>query len=173
MSFVSVALWWLGFSIPLFRRVREPARVIEPDEPATASPIRTAIMRLGETLHELRGCRHAFIMLLAFLVYNDGINTIIRMATIYGTEIRFGQNVLITALLITHFIGIPFAFLFGRLAARIGAKSSTFLSLGIYVVISVLAYFMTTEAHCLSVWPFWSGWFRAGVRRSAGLCSPR
>ncbi len=147
LSFVSVAVWWLGFSIPLFRRVKEPPRTLEVDEREGGSPIRTAFVRLGETLRELRGYRQAFLMLLAFLIYNDGINTIIRMATIYGTEIGIGQGALITALLLTQFIGIPFAFLFGRLAGAIGSRRSIFLALGVYLVISVLGYFMTTPLH--------------------------
>jgi UMF1 family MFS transporter len=147
LSFLSVAIWWLGFSIPLFRSVAEPPRVIEADEQAGQRPIRVALTRLGETLHELRGYRQAFLMMLAFLVYNDGIGTIIRMATIYGTEIGLPEGALIGALLLVQFIGIPFAFLFGQIAGRIGAKRSIGLTLAIYMGISVLGYFMTSVGH--------------------------
>ena len=75
------------------------------------------------------------MLLLAFLIYNDGIQTIIRMATTFGTQIGIDQNAMITALLITQFIGIPFAFLFGMLAARIGAKTAVFGGLSVYAVI--------------------------------------
>ena len=144
LSFLSVAVWWFGFSIPLFRTVREPARALEADEEAGQNPVRAAIARLGETLRELRGYKSAFLMMLAFLIYNDGIGTIIRMATIYGTEIGLDQGTLITALVLVQFIGIPFAFLFGQLASRLGAKRSIFLSLAVYVGISLLSYGMTT-----------------------------
>jgi UMF1 family MFS transporter len=117
------------------------------DERVGSNPVRVAFTRLGETLHELRGYRQAFLMLLAFLVYNDGISTIIRMATIYGTEIGIGRSELIAALLVTQFTGIPFAFLFGVLAARIGSRPSIFLALSVYLVISVLGYFVSTAAH--------------------------
>ena len=86
-------------------------------------------------------------MLVAFLIYNDGIGTIIRMATIYGTEIGIGQRAMIGAILLVQFVGIPFAFLFGTLAGRIGAKRSIFLGLVVYTGISVLAYFMTNATH--------------------------
>ena len=76
LSFVSVAIWWLLFSIPLFRGVREPPRAIEPDEKPTANPARMAFVRLGETFRELRGYKNAFLFLVAFLLYNDGIATI-------------------------------------------------------------------------------------------------
>ena len=144
LSFVSVAIWWAGFSIPLFRKVPEPVRTLEADERAGESAIRASFVRLGETLRELRGYRQAFLMLLAFLVYNDGIGTIIRMATTFGTEIGLEQGDLITAVVLVQFVGVPFAFVFGQLAARIGAKRAIFLSLVVYTVISVLAYGMTT-----------------------------
>jgi UMF1 family MFS transporter len=146
LSFVSVAVWWVGFSIPLFRTVPEPARALEVDEQASANPIPTALVRLGETLRELRGYKQAFLMMLAFLVYNDGIGTIIRMATTFGTEIGLEQGDLITAIMLVQFVGVPFAFIFGQVAVRIGAKRAIFLSLAVYVGISILSYGMTTAA---------------------------
>lgn len=146
LSFVSVALWWAGFSIPLFRGVPEPARTLEADERAGRNPVFASIVRLVETLRELRGYRQAFLMLLAFLIYNDGIGTIIRLATTFGTEIGLEQGDLIAAVVLVQFVGVPFAFAFGQLAARIGAKRAIFLSLVVYVVISVLAWGMTTAA---------------------------
>jgi UMF1 family MFS transporter len=142
LAFISVAVWWLLFSIPLLRRVREPPRKVEPDERAGVSLFLTPFVRMAETVRELRKFRQAFLMLLAFLVYNDGIQTIIRMATAYGTEIGIGQSSLIIAILIVQVVGIPFAFLFGALAGRIGAKRSIFLGLLAYTVISIIGYFM-------------------------------
>ena len=147
LAFLSVAVWWLGFSIPLFRRVPEPPARLEPDEQVGRNPVRMAFVRLGETFRELRGYRQAFLMLLAFLIYNDGIQTIIKMATAYGTEIGIGQNALIGAILLVQFVGIPCSFLFGMLAGRIGAKRALFLGLLAYTVISVLGYYMTTATH--------------------------
>jgi UMF1 family MFS transporter len=144
LSFLSVAVWWLGFSIPLFRRVREPERRLEEDETGREKLLSVAFARLGETFHELKTYRHAFLMLLAFLIYNDGILTIIRMATSYGTEVGLDQGVLISGLLITQVVGIPFAFLFGWLAKRITAKRAILLALAVYVGISVVGYRMKT-----------------------------
>ena len=132
LSFLSVAVWWLGFSIPLFRRVPEPRRGLEADEEIGVRAMRAALTRLAETLRELRTYRQAFLMLMAFLVYNDGIGTIIRMATTYGTEIGIPQGALITALVLVQFVGIPFAFLFGQIASRVGPKRSIFLALVVY-----------------------------------------
>jgi UMF1 family MFS transporter len=147
LAFVSVAIWWVIFAIPLFRRVPEPPPRIEPDERRGENPMRVAFVRLGETFHELRGYRQAFVMLLAFLIYNDGIQTIIKMATAYGTEIGIGQSALIGAILVVQFVGIPCSFLFGAVAGRIGAKRALFLGLLAYTAISILGYFMRTATH--------------------------
>ena len=147
LAFVSVAVWWLLFSIPLFRRVPEPPARLESDEHRGQNTVRVAFVRLGETFRELRGYRQAFLMLLAFLIYNDGIQTIIKMATAYGTELGIGQSSLIGAILLVQFVGIPCSFLFGMVAGRIGAKPALFLGLLAYTVISVLGYYMRTAAH--------------------------
>jgi UMF1 family MFS transporter len=147
LSFASVGIWWLIFSIPLFRRVPEPPRKIEPDESPAGNAVVVGATRLVETFKELRRYRQAFMLLLAFLIYNDGIQTIIRMATTFGSEIGIDQNAMITALLITQFIGVPFAFLFGMIADRIGAKISVFAGLSVYAFIILLAYFMSSAAH--------------------------
>ncbi|MBI4057418.1 MAG: MFS transporter [Elusimicrobia bacterium] len=147
LAFLSVAAWWLLFSIPLFRQVPEPPRTLESDETSEENPVYVTFIRLKETLKDLRRYRQAFLMLLAFLVYNDGINTIIRMATLYGTEIGINQGALITAILLVQFVGIPFSFLFGFLANKIGTKRALFLSLTVYIGISLLAHLMKNALH--------------------------
>lgn len=143
LSFASVAVWWLLFSVPIFRRVREPPLVAVP----VGAAIGQSLRQLGSTLRAVRAHPQAFLMLLAFLVYNDGIGTIIRMATIYGAEIGLDQGAMIAALLITQIVGVPFSFVFGGLAARIGAKRAVMLGLGVYLGISTLGYLMRTSTH--------------------------
>jgi MFS transporter, UMF1 family len=147
LAFLSVAVWWGLFSVPLFRRVPEPPARIERDERRGESPVWAAFVRLRETFGELRSYRQAFLMLLAFLIYNDGIQTIIKMATAYGTEIGIGQGALIGAILLVQFVGIPCTFLFGSIAGRLGAKRTLFLGLLAYTVISILGYYMTSATH--------------------------
>ena len=159
LAFLSVAVWWGLFAIPLFRRVPEPpvarahggaaAAAAGPDTRSAGQLLGAAFGQLGATFRELRGFRNAALMLLAFLIYNDGIGTIIRMATIYGTEIGIGRGALIGSILVVQFVGIPCAFLFGSLAGRIGAKRSIFLGLIAYTVISLVGYFMRTATHFL------------------------
>ncbi|HEU4588100.1 MAG TPA: MFS transporter [Gemmatimonadales bacterium] len=147
LAFVSIAAWWVVFSLPLFRRVPEPPRRLELDERRGENPVRAAFARLGETFRELRHFRQALLLLVAFLIYNDGIQTIIKMATAYGTEIGIGQGALIGAILLVQFVGVPCSFLFGMLAGRIGAKRGVLLGLLVYTGISILGYFMRTATH--------------------------
>ena len=147
LAFLSVAIWWLLFSIPLLRRVAEPPRLAPPGN--GSHTLSAAFRQLSTTFRQLRGYRNAFLMLVAFLIYNDGIGTIIRMATIYGTEVGIGRGALIASILLVQFVGVPFAFLYGILADRIGAKRAIFLGLVVYAGISVLGYFMTSAQHFL------------------------
>jgi len=141
LSFVSVAVWWLVFSIPLFRDVPEPPRPASSGLPPGWGTRR----QLVKTLRELRRYRHAFVFLLGFLLYNDGIGTIIRMAAVYGSEIGLPGNAMIGAIVLVQFIGVPFAVLFGGLARRIGVKNAIFLGLTVYLVVTLVAYVMTTS----------------------------
>lgn len=144
ISFVLAALWWLVFSLPVLRRVPEPPAA---PRPPGRSLVRETFGQLGQTFRELRRYRDAFTFLVAFLIYNDGIGTIIRLAAIYGKEIGIGESTLIGAILLTQFVGVPFAMLFGRLAGRIGAKQAIYLALAVYAGISVLGYFVRTDLH--------------------------
>lgn len=137
LAFVSVAVWWVVFSIPLLRKVPEPP----PSPDVIPLPV-----RLKQTFRELLAHREATLMLAAFLIYNDGIVTIIRMATVYGSEIGLPANGMIIAILLVQFAGIPFAFLFGLLANRIGTRQALLVGLAVYVLICVLGYRMDNVA---------------------------
>jgi len=145
LAFLSVAVWWLLFSIPLFRDVPEPGGTRRGGRVSVMGALRT----LGETFRHLGRYRQAVIMLVAFLIYNDGIGTIIRMATIYGTELGIGRGALIASIMIVQFVGIPFAFLFGAFARRIGNKRAVMVGLVVYGIISIFGYFMRTGTHFL------------------------
>jgi UMF1 family MFS transporter len=145
-SFLAVAVWWLVFSIPLFRSVPEPQFRRRADV-ATHSAIASAFARLASTFREVRKYRHAFLFFIAMLLYQDGIQTIIRMAGVYGAEVGIEQTAQIAAFVMVQFVGIPFAFLFGWLGTRIGTKRAIFIAIAVYALATVLAYFMTTVTH--------------------------
>jgi len=145
LSFLSVAIWWAIFSIPLFRRVDEPAFIRREGE--SPNPVRAGFQRLARTFRDVRHYRELFKFLIAFWFYNDGIGTIITMAVIFGKEIGLETTDLIGAILAVQFVGVPFSFGFGWLARRLGAKRSILLALGVYAVIAVGGYFIQTSLH--------------------------
>jgi len=148
LSFVSVAIWWFVFTLPLLRHVKEPPRRISEGE-QDAQPLKATFQRLGKTFRDIRHYDQLFLMLVTFWVYSNGIGTIITMATIYGAEIGISQTTLIGTLLMVQFLAAPFAFLFGWLARKIGTKRSIYLALSIYSLIAIAGYFLRHE------WQFW------------------
>lgn len=153
LSFISVGIWWLLFSIPVLRKVPEPARTIEPDERPDVNAYKVAFSRLGDTLRALRGYKQAFLMMVAFTIYNDGIQTIIKMAAAYGDTIGIERKHLITAILIVQFVGVPCAFAFGYVAKFVGAKRSVLFGIAVYAAICIYAYRMdsTRDFYILAV----------------------
>ncbi len=151
LSFFSVGIWWLIFSIPIFRHVPEPPGVAV--EGPRINPIKAGMQQLGRTIRDIGRYKQVLIFLFAFWLYNDGISTIIDMATIYGQEVFTAQGIenstihLIAALLITQFVGFPFAYLFGWIAGKLGAKRSIILGLGWYALICIGGFFMTAIWH--------------------------
>ncbi len=137
-SFLSVAIWWAVFSMPIFRRVPEP-----PSAKADLAPGQTILgvsfRRIWRTLRDLRRYRQLFKFLIAFLIYNDGIGTIIGVAAIYGAELGFGSVELVLALLLVQFVGIPFSLLFGRLPSRGERHRPTFLAFVVYNIVALPA----------------------------------
>ena len=104
--------------------------------------MRSGIVQVIRTFHEIRSIRHIFIFLLAYWLYIDGVDTIVRMAVDYGMSIGFQSNDLILALLVTQFVGFPSAIAFGWLGGRIGAKRGIYLAIGVYICIAVWGGFM-------------------------------
>lgn len=148
LSFVTVAVWWAVFTLPLLLHVKEPPRRIHPGE-ENYRPVQASLKRLVQTFKEIRQYRDLAMALLAFWVYANGIGTIIVMATAYGNELGFGQTTLIGTLLMVQFLAAPFAFLFGWLSKKLGTKKSIYLSLTIYTLIAIAGYFLYHE------WQFW------------------
>jgi MFS transporter, UMF1 family len=144
-SFFSVAVWWAIFSIPLFRSVPEPP--VTQSKRDDVNVLRAGFERLARTFGQITRYKQLLLFLIAFWIYNDGIGTIIKMATAYGDEIGIGLTDMTIAFIITQFVGIPFSFGFGWLARRLGTKRSILLALGVYTLISIGGFFMQTATH--------------------------
>lgn len=132
VSFLSVALWWSLFAIPVILWVPEGSRS---GEVGWKAAVRGGLRQLVATLGRIRRLRMTFLFLVAYWFYIDGVDTIVRMAVDYGLAIGFEANSLMVALLITQLVGFPAALVFGRLGERWGAKRSILLAIGIYILV--------------------------------------
>lgn len=149
ISFLMVAVWWLVFSLPLMLLVDEP------DGEASSLSMKVlqqGFIRIWQTLHEVRQLRNVWLFLVAYWLYIDGVDTIVRMAVDYGLSLGFDRNSLIVALLITQFTGFPSALAFGWLGGRYGPKAGIYSGLLIYIFVTFWASVMdsATEFYYLA-----------------------
>jgi UMF1 family MFS transporter len=175
LSFLSVGLWWITFTIPLMVLVPEP--VVEVNAAVEGVNVLTrGFGQLAETLRNIRRYRELLVFLGAFWLYNDGVGTIMKMAAIYGAEKGIGMLHLVGALLATQFVGAPFSILFGKLSIRVGGKAAITIGLVWYGFISFGAFFLERA------WHFWVlaiavGMVQGGVqaisRSTYGVMVPR
>ena len=119
LSFLSVAVWWTLFSLPLFLLVPEPQTA---DRLPVLPAISAGLRQLWHTFSEMRGMRNVLFFLIAYYLYNDGVGTVMRMATTYGAQLKLPSEDMIKAILMVQFIGFPAALAFGKIAGWIGAK---------------------------------------------------
>jgi len=136
LSFLSVALWWAIFSIPLFRIIPEPPAATAILK-AGQTVLSVTFARLRDTFSDLKRYRELFKFLIAFLIYNDGIGTIIGVAAIYGAELGFGSTDLILALLLVQFVGIPFSLIFGSLPSPKQKRRPQFLAFVLFNLVAL------------------------------------
>ncbi|OIO66861.1 MAG: MFS transporter [Zetaproteobacteria bacterium CG_4_9_14_3_um_filter_49_83] len=140
VSFLSVAIWWAVFSLPLAYGVHE-SHVSE--QPQWLSATRAGFSQLSETFHQIRQLRQVWLFLLAYFLYIDGVNTVARMAVDYGLSLGFDSSVLITALLVTQFVAFPSALALGWLGEKWHAKGVILICIGVYALVCVWSSMMT------------------------------
>ena len=160
IAFISVAVWWAVFSIPLFVLVKEP-------DVENALGIGKAIgagwRQLVATLKDIRHLKVVGLFLLAYWFYIDGVDTVIKMAVDYGSALGFPSSSLIVALLMVQFIAFPAALLYNLFAKKTGVKRALLVAIVAYGCVTVLAFFMQ------QVWQFYAlaatvGLFQGGIQ---------
>jgi UMF1 family MFS transporter len=139
LSFLATALWWAVFSLPLARLVHEAG---EERRVSLAIAARRGFSQLVTTFHKIRGYRVVVQFLIAYWLYIDAVDTVVRMAVDYGLALGFTATDLVTALLVVQFVGFPSALAFGLLGQHIGAKPGILIGLAAYVGITIWAYFI-------------------------------
>jgi UMF1 family MFS transporter len=144
-SFLSVAAWWALFTVPLLRWVDETPTE---DQASPLQAVREGLRQLADTFKELRSFKVLVLFLVAYWIYIDGVNTVIKTAVFFGDRILgLEQSALITALLLTQFVAFPAALAFGALGQRIGPKPGILIGIGVYLAALVYAWkFLTDEA---------------------------
>ncbi len=160
IAFLTVAVWWAVFSIPIFLFVREPK---VPGAVRIGKAFGAGWRQLMTTLSDIRHLKVVGLFLLAYWFYIDGVDTIIRMAVDYGTSLGFPSSSLITALLMVQFVAFPAALGYNWFASRIGVKKAIYVAIAAYCVLTVLGYLMT------EVWQFYAlafgvGLFQGGIQ---------
>lgn len=140
LSFASVALWWGIFALITF--VCIPTDPVGP-RPALGAQITAGWRQLIATFRKIRRLKTAFLFLLAYWCYIDGVDTIIKMAVDFGMSLGFEFNDLIGAFLVTQFIAFPSALLFGQLGRYWGVRRSIYLALAVYVLVTIWGANMT------------------------------
>ncbi len=142
VSFLTVAVWWALFALPIFLTVRERPS----DVPHVGSTLQDSFVALATTFREVRRYRPVILFLLAYWMYIDGVNTIQKMAVDYGLSIGLETSSLIQAILLVQFIGFPAALLFGWIGQRISAVKGLFICIAVYAGVTVYATFLDTAA---------------------------
>ena len=141
LSFLMVGIWWIVFSLPLFIFVKEP----EGENLSLSTAVKDGFGAVKKTLSSLKKLKNTALFLVAYWCYIDGVDTIIRMATDYGTALGFSSSSLIVALLITQFVAFPSALLYSFFGHKIGIKKALLVAIAGYAVIACFGFFMTNE----------------------------
>ena len=143
-AFLATALWWAVFTLPLALLVPESPGL---GRRALGPAVRGAFRELASLFRRIRHLPNTFLFLLAYWFYIDGVDTIVFMAVKYGLDLGFPSSSLMTALLITQFVGFPAALVFGRLGTRFGPKPAILGAIGVYALVVLAATQMTRVEH--------------------------
>lgn len=142
IGFVIVVLWWLLFSLPAIKNLKQVHYL-----PPPKAPMRESFVRLARTFAKIKQHRKPFIFLIAYFFYIDGVGTIISMSTAYGRDLGFGIALLIGVLLFIQLVAFPFALFYGYLAEKFGTKKMLIIGIIVYCLITLLAFLLPFIHH--------------------------
>ncbi len=159
ISFVITALWWVAFTIPMLRDVEQTHY-----KPLQKHPLRVAVKGIGSTLKNIWADRAIRYFIIAYFFYIDGVHTIIKLSTSYGTDLGIDGTQLVLALLVTQFVAFPSAIMYGKLGRKFGTKSM--LLVGIVAYTFIAAYAALVLHNAIEFWflAIMVGLFQGGIQ---------
>ncbi|WP_312459407.1 MFS transporter [Proteiniclasticum sp.] len=140
MAFLITALWWMVFTIPMLKNVKQKYYI--EGEP---SKIKESFSVLWKTLLEITKNKMVLYFMIAYFFYIDGVHTVITMATAYGVDVGVDSDRLLIILVAIQLVAFPFAILYGKLAKLFGARKMIMAGIITYTVISIYGFFLKTE----------------------------
>lgn len=159
IAFVITAAWWVAFTVPLVRNVHQTHF-----KPRTEHIFRDTVRGLVATLGKIARDRRLLMYMLAYFFYIDGVHTIIKMSTSYGTELGIDSTQLVLALLVTQFVAFPSAILYGRLSSRVGTRTMLLTAVAAYLGITLFAAFFLRSAVEFWILAVCVGLFQGGIQ---------
>ena len=158
IAFLITAVWWVLMTIPLLKTYKQKHYVEK-----RKGAVKESFARIGRTFLNAKKEKKAFLFLLAFFFYIDGVYTIIDMATAYGSALGLDSTGLLLALLVTQIVAFPFAILFGRLAQKYRAEKLIMVCIIAYFGIVVFAVFLTNQVQ-FWILAIFVGMFQGGIQ---------
>ena len=159
IAFIITALWWVAFTVPLVRNVHQTHF-----KPRTDRLFRDTVRGLVATVRKIFRDKRLLMYMLAYFFYIDGVHTIIKMSTSYGTELGIDSTQLVLALLVTQFVAFPSAILYGRLASKVGTRTMLMTAVFAYFCIMLFAAFFLRTAMEFWILAVCVGLFQGGIQ---------
>ncbi|MDR0459757.1 MAG: MFS transporter [Coriobacteriales bacterium] len=159
ISFVITAIWWAVFTVPLLRNVQQTHF-----KERVGNIFTQAFKGLGATMRAIVKNRRLLFFMLAFFCYIDGVHTIIRMATSFGTDLGIDSTQLVMALVVTQLVAFPAALIYGKLSRIVSARQMLIVSAGAYAVITLYAAFFLASAREFWILAVAVGLFQGGIQ---------
>lgn len=159
IAFVITAAWWLVFTIPMLKDVQQ--KHFKPREP---NAIGRAIGGIGGTIKEMWSNKAIKYYMIAYFFYIDGVHTIIKLSTSYGTELGIDSTQLVLALLVTQFVAFPSAIIYGRFSSKYGTRKMLLIAIAAYFGITLFAALFLRTAAEFWVLAILVGMFQGGIQ---------
>lgn len=134
ISFLITAVWWLVFTVPMWRHVKQVHAV-----PQQGNLVKQTFSRMGHVARRIIGHGPLLRFMLAYFFYIDGVGTIIHMATVFGMNMGLSSTHMIIILMVVQLVAFPCAILYGVISKKIGVRNTILIGIATYLVVCFVA----------------------------------